>query len=587
MMVTGERGPVKVSRPFTSTKLGAAIVLAALTGCYTGLSDGAASGGGDASAGEGGDASEGSDAGDAGEEGGNADELPAPNTRFFRLTHSQWEATVQDLFYLPEPTGLSESFRTDPSIGGFLFDNNAQSLEVDQALWQSYADAAGDVAELVTADATILAGILPPDAGDPDARAQQFITELGERAYRRPLEQAEIDQHFAAWGGATELYDDTDAFTAGVRLTIETMLQSPHFLYRIETSIEANGDIIPLNSFELASRVSYFLTGSMPDDMLFAAAEADELTDPDVLAEHAARLLDTARAHDVIESFHYQAFDMRKFENAAPSATLFPNAPADLSALALEESRRFIEDVVFERDGGLAQLLTSNETFVNNDLAALYGLDGTFGDDFTPATLDANERRGWLTQIGFLAANSTSVDPDPIHRGVFVAKRMACMTIAAPPNGVPPLPPPEGRSNRQTVEEHTEQPGSACVSCHGTIINPFGFPFENYDAVGSYRTMDGDFTVDAASTVMLDGDEVNVANALELSDAMAASPSIHECYLQHWVEYAHGRPFAVSDDAFTSRLGVDSQEGDLAVKELLVELITSPAFRNRATEELP
>src|SRR4029079_5871920 len=121
-------------------------------------------------------------------------------------------------------------------------------------------------------------------------------------AYRRPLEQAEIDTHIAAWGGATDLYDGLDGFTAGVRLTIETMLQSPHFLYRIETSTAADGEVIPLSSWELACVLSTLLTNSIPDDELFAAATADQLTDPDVLGQHAARLLDSPRAHDVIQS---------------------------------------------------------------------------------------------------------------------------------------------------------------------------------------------------------------------------------------------------------------------------------------------
>ncbi|MBC8069298.1 MAG: DUF1592 domain-containing protein [Deltaproteobacteria bacterium] len=513
--------------------------------------------------------------------------MPAPNTRFFRLTHTQWENTVQDLLYLPEPTGLSEDFRTDPATGGFLFDNNAQTLEVDQTLWQSYAGAAMQVAELVAADPSLLAAIVPPDAGDAGARTTQFITELGTRAYRRPLTQEEIDLHVTAFDAAAALYEGVDPFTAGVRMTIETMLQSPHFIYRIESSSEVAGELIPLNGYEVASRLSYLLWGSMPDDDLFAAAGDDALGDADALADQARRMLADPRAHAVIERFHYQALDVRKFENVAPSTTFFPDVPADLGALAVEESRRFIEDVVFTRDGGLADLLISNETFVNDDLAKLYGLDGSYGDEFVKAELDTNERRGWMTQIGFLASHSTTVNPDPIHRGVFVARRMACLAVAAPPDGVPPLPPPEGRSNRQTVAEHTEQPGSACVGCHSTIINPMGFPFENYAADGSYRTADGEFPVDASSTVVLDGNDVAVDDALDLSEALAASPSVHECYLKHWVEYAHGRPLAPEDLPFTQRLGVDSQEGALPVKELLVELVTSRAFRNRATQELP
>jgi hypothetical protein len=163
---------------------------------------------------------------------------------------------------------------------------------------------------------------------------------------------------------------------------------------------------------------------------------------------------------------------------------------------------------------------------------------------------------------------------------------MACMLIAAPPDNVPLLPDFEGMTNRQAVEEHTEQEGSTCSACHSTIINPFGFPFENYDATGAFRTMDGEFTVDPATTVVLDGEPVPVANALALADALAASPSVHECYLQHWIEYANGRPAVEEDDPLIERLGEMSLGEQASVQGLLVELVTSKPFLSRAVEEL-
>lgn len=566
-------------------RVGSVAALLASTGCYQGLG-GAGSAGADGSAsGAGTDGSEGGNT--DGNDGGPADELPAPTTRLFRLTHSQWENTVQDLLYLPEPTGLSSDFRTDPSIGGFLFDNNASALEVDQALWQSYQRAAVQIAEQVTGDPTLLAAIVPPDGGDPVARAAAFVDELAPRAYRRPLTDAERSELLTTFDGAAALYDGVDPFVAGVRLVLETVLQSPHFLYRIETATEADGNVIPLGSYEVAQRLSYFLWDSMPDDALFDAAAADVLVEGASLREQALRMLDDVRARPVVQHFHDQAFDTKKFLNAAPAAAFYPDAPDNLGELALEENHRFIEEVVFAQDGGIAALLTSNETFVNDELARIYGLDPAgFGAEFEKVTLDAEQRKGFLTQVGFLAANSSTAAPDPIHRGVFVAKRLACMNIAAPPNGVPPLPPPEGRSNRQTVAEHTEQPGSSCVGCHSTLINPFGFPFENYDAEGAWRTEDVG-PVDAASDVTLDEQTVHVENGLELADALATSPSVHQCYTEHWLEFAFGRPFAPEDEAFATRIGTASQSGEMAVKELLIEIVASNAFRNRATQELP
>jgi hypothetical protein len=569
------------SRPRFAATVSSLLLLA---GCYSGLDDSAASGGGDADAGEdaGDDAADdnGNDDG-----GGSAAEMPTPTTRVFRLTHAQWDNTVRDLFYLAEPLGLAEEFRSDPSIGGFMFDNNSLSLEVDQALWQGYQRSAADVAELVTADTTILDNVLPPDAGDAQARADQFVRELGRRAYRRPLAEDEVTALVAVFDQAPELYDGMDPFLAGVRLAIETMLQSPHFLYRVESSTTVDGDVIPLGSFEMASRMSYFLWDSMPDDELLDAAEADALADAGAIEEHALRLLADPRAVGVVHHFHDQLLEIEKAAAAAPLASVYPNVPATFGESAVEETRRFVDGTILGKAGTVADLFTSNETFVNSDLATIYGLQGEFGDAFVPATLDSAERRGLLTLTAFLAGNATSVNPDPIHRGVFIAKRITCKVIAAPPNGVPPLPPPEGRSNRQTVEDHTGQ--GTCAGCHTTIINPFGFPYENYDAIGAYRTEDGEFNVDASSSVELDGALVPVANALELAEALSTSPGVHQCYLNHWIEFANGRPFSEGDEPLAVRLAGESIDEGRPIKELLVRLVTSKPFRNRATEELP
>jgi hypothetical protein len=145
----------------------------------------------------------------------------------------------------------------------------------------------------------------------------------------------------------------------------------------------------------------------------------------------------------------------------------------------------------------------------------------------------------------------------------------------------------EGQTNREAIEALTEVPGSNCAGCHATLINPYGFPFEHYDAVGAYRTQDNGFDVLASSEPIIDGGSTPVANALELVDMLAASPSVHECYLKHWVEYAHGRSIEDLDEPLIERLGALSIADDVSVKDLLVELVVSQPFLTRATEELP
>nr|MCH9686673.1 DUF1592 domain-containing protein [Deltaproteobacteria bacterium] len=383
-----------------------------------------------------------------------------------------------------------------------------------------------------------------------------------------------------------ELYEDTTGFAAGVRLVLEAVLQSPHFLYRVETSSEIIDDVIPLSSWEAASRLSYFLWNSMPDAELLAAAEAGELADTEGVEAQVRRMLENGKAETVVERFHQQLLHVEKFALADPSPVFYPDVPEDLGALALEEHDQFVRHTVFDKDGSWRDLLTSTETYVNDDLARLYGLSGQFGEEFSPVELDPTERAGLFTQIGFLVANATSAQPDPIHRGAFLAKHIVCHTIAAPPDDITPVPAPEpDQTNREAVVAHTEMPGSECLGCHKPLINPFGFAFEHYDAAGSFRDVDAGQSVDSSSTVILGSEAVEVAGAIELATAMAESEVVHQCYLEHWMQFAMGRPSDEADEPLTERLAISSLE-DAGVKDLLVELATSRPFLTRAAEEM-
>lgn len=559
------------------SSLAAVVGLGLAPGCYEGPPPG-----GD------GDSDGGAGDGDGDGTGGAEAELPAPSTRTYRLTHTQWENTIRDLFQLDAPTGFSEAFRADPRVAGFVFDNNAESLEVDQALWSGYQRAAAQIGNLLESDPAIVERISPPDTGDVSARGRAFVESFGRRAFRRPLSADEIEAHVGLFEQGPDLYEATDPYVAGVRFVVEAMLQSPFFLYRVERSTAVVDGVIPLDGWEVAQRMSYFLWDTMPDDQLLGAAEMDALTDPSGVESEALRMLADPRAEAVVTRFHDQLHEVEDFEAIAPSPAFFPDVSERLGEFATTEHELFVRDVIFGRNGTLADLLTSTRTFVNADLATAYGLDGTFGDEFEPVSLDPAERRGIFTQVGFLGANATSVNPDPIHRGVFLAKRVACLTIAAPPDGVPPLPPSDpSKTNRELVEGHTEANGTVCASCHRTLINPFGFPFESYDAVGAYRTEDNGFPVDTATEIRLGADTIPVTGALDMLDVLAQRPEVHACYLKHWVEFAAGRPSAPQDAALVDRLAVDSNDQAAPIVDILVDLVTSRPFLARSQQELP
>jgi hypothetical protein len=516
-----------------------------------------------------------------------AEEVPAPATRAARLTHTQWENTIRDLFELDGSKTFGGLLRSDPVQSGFLFENNSLTLEIDEALFTGYQRAAAEVATYVTTDAARFAKIAPAANSDATARARAFIEQFGLRAHRRPLDADEVSEYLTLFQMGSSLYTGMPAFEAGARVTIEAMLQSPLFLYRVESSDQASGSAVALSDYEIASRLSYMLWNTMPDQTLFDAAAAGALGTAAAVETQAQRMLEDARAEAMVGDFHRQLFEVERFAGVRPSMGVYPNAPAELGAFAAEEHERFVHDVVFEQQGGYTQLLTSSETFVNGPLARIYGLSGNFGTNFVKAQLDPAERRGIFTQIGFLALNATSVNPDPIHRGVFLARRIACMTISAPPANIPPLPEPEGKTNRETVEGHTEKPGSLCATCHATLINPLGFPFEHYDSIGAYRTEDNGHPVNAATMPLIGNTSANVDGAIALADALAASSSVHDCYTQHWLEFAYARPGAAEDEALVARLSAASLGNRLSVQELIIALVTSPAFLLRSTEELP
>jgi hypothetical protein len=514
--------------------------------------------------------------------GGGVGTNATPLGRVVRLSHAQWENSVRDLLRLEAPSGLSATFPMEASGAGYLFDNRAEALQVEPSLWGAYGPAAATLAQLVTRSFTGLSRIAPSTSGDEAARARDFVVEFGERAFRRPLSEGEITSYLEVYADGRTAYDDSTGFVAGLRLVVEAMLQSPYFLYRIEASSSVAAGRVVLSDWEIAQRLSYFLTNSMPDDELFAAARAGQLSTLEGVEQQVARLLAEPAARAALGHFHDQLLLLPAYTGIAPSPSLFPQVSSELGSSLLASTRALLGDLVFAREQGFADLMTTTRAFVDADLARLYGVSGSFGSELVAVELPAGERRGLFTQAGFLAANATGISPDPIHRGVFIAKRVLCREIAAPPNDVTPLPASGLGTNRQIVEEHTESsPG--CASCHRQRINPYGFVFENYDAVGAYRTIDNGLPVSAAAVPILDGDTVPVADALEFATALSTSREAHDCFAQHLFEYALGRNATEADEPMIHSLGQASLDGR-SIVELVASLALSPAFRERAEE---
>ncbi len=505
-------------------------------------------------------------------------EVPSPSPRFRRLTHAQWDNTVQDLFLLGAPPDTGGTFNSDPAIG--FFEEDVRRLNVSSGLWRDYQRAAEAMAEQATESAAVVDTWL----AEPSTDADSFIRQFGARAYRRPMADSEVLRLTALYDQGPTHFPSMDARLASIRLALEGMLQSPHFLYRVEQTTEVADGLIPLGDYEMASRLSYFLWGTMPDAELFMAAERGDLRTEEGIRTQATRMFGDTRAQETFRRFHVQLFDLDSWADIDKSPEAFPDWSPALGLAMQEEVQLFMNDVVFQ-DGTIGDFLTSQTAFVDEELAALYGVEGVTGAEMQRVELDATERAGLLTRLGFLTKNATLTEPDPIHRGVFINLSILCRNITAPPV-IPDDLMPVGDTNRERVTSVTG-PGTCGAACHGTTINPLGFGLERYDAVGALRADDHGFPIDDAATYIFEsGREVSYEGAVEMSQALAAQPEPHECYATRLVEFAHGRGVRDEDSPLVFRAGSGSLEGALTVEDVVLELLGSRSFRMRAVVEL-
>ncbi len=529
-------------------------------------------------------------ASNGGSDGAGADFQPAAElvpltTRLARLSHQQWENTVRDLLFLTERPGLAATFTGDAAIG--RFDNGGGTLRVTDGHFVDYQGAAETMAMRVANDPALRAKIVPANLpSDADGRARGFVTAFGRRAFRRPLTSAEVDRYAALFGMGPVLYGTADPLIAGVRAVIEAMLQSPHFLYR--TELQPGGTApTPLSPYEIAARLSFALTSTMPDNELAAAADGNRLganaAGRAELKTHAMRLLATAAGREMVEDFHTQYLRLRTYDGIDKNVAKVPEFVAGIGADMRNETLLFANHIFFTEQGGVRDLLLSPVSFINNRLAKIYVQTGTFDDTFKKVTLDPAQRTGLLTQAGFLAANAHRDEVDSIHRGVFVHRHILCSELPDPAPNVPPVPAGGGKTNRQRVNAHTGE-GTCGAACHATLINPAGFAFEAFDSIGKHRTIDNGEPVDASGTMPIDGEDVTWRDAVGFAALVAESDSAHRCFGNAWLEYLQGRSPVEADTGLLDRTTQMSRVDRASIGEMVLRLLTSDAFVNRGVQ---
>ena len=533
------------------------------------------SGSGGSSAGGGATTSSGAGGAAEGVDPGTLEDGVPFSTRVARLTHLQYDNTVSDLLYLEVQPSLE--FQPDPIFGGY--DNSAEDLVVADRLGRDYRRAAEELAALLVADGDAYQRVMPCDSSETSC-ADQFVSEFGARAYRRPLSEAEKSLYIALFMRGPELVGSGDDTRDGVQLVVEAMLQSPKFLYRAELAQDEQADgYLELDGYELAQRLSYMLWNTMPDQELFDAAAENTLSTQEGLLAQAERLLDDPRAEGPVADFHFQWLELSHYADLTRSAQEYPDFSPDLPLQ--QETLEFIRHIAFDLEQGYESLLTAPFTFVDAGLARLYGLDGDFGEELEKVELDAGERGGLLTQIGFLASHAYPNETSPIHRGVFINRQILCADIPDPPANIDTS---EGavenpRTTREAVEQQTS--GPACANCHD-LINPPGFAFENFDAVGQVRDTDRGNPIDTSGTLLLDGEMVSFDSSRELTQQIAGSEAGRSCFARNLLRYAFARDETTSDRATLAALTDNMSSDGYGVKQALLELTRAKAFTLRA-----
>ncbi len=518
--------------------------------------------------------------------GGSADDAVAKklcvvDTPIRRLTRFEYNNTVRDL--LGDDTNPADALPPEEEVAGF--NNQAGALTTSDLLVEQYANVAETVsARAVTNIEALMDGCDPVSQGG-DGCALSFIERWGQRAYRRPLVQEEIDRLKGVFDWAVA-DPDLGTFEDGIQMVIEVVLQSPFFLYRPEygsdTPIE--GDVVPFTSWEMATKLSYMFWNSMPDDPLFEAAANDALVTREQIAAQARRMLEDGRAKDTIRNFHRQWLLLTELENVTKDTSIYPAFNASLRPLWEEEIQTFIEQVILEGDGTLETLLTGDYSFMNEELANFYGndvIDPVTGTEFRRVQLDPTRRSGLLTSAALMATHANLNQSSPVFRGKFVREQLMCNTLPLPPNDLV-IEPPE-LDPTKTTKEQFEEIGAdpACASCH-SLMNPIGFIFEHYDGVGQWRDQQNGKDIDAVGEVVQTDDlDGTYDGAIELAQALATSTQVQECVSSQWFRFSYNRSVTPEDSCSLDQINETFVASNFNVRELLVALTQTNAFLYR------
>ncbi len=505
----------------------------------------------------------GTELGEAGE-AGPCQIAPTPTVTLRRLTGREYDNTVADL--LGDRSNPARAFA--PEGGSTGFDTAIDGVLINEGVAEQYANAAKTLAATAVANLPALLACNTAALGETTC-ARQFIARFGRRAFRRGLT---IDEQ-ARYQGYYALQRQTATFARAIELTTRALLNAPQFLYRVELGASA----------EVATRLSYFLWGTTPSDELLTLAESGGLATEEQVRVQAERMFAHDNGARVIKNFVGQWLALDRLDGLVRGQSY---TPAVATALR-QETETYFDRLVRERDADWRQLMTSEISFVNPEVAALYGLAGITGPEFREVARLPTRHRGFLTMPAILTLQAFPNEASPIHRGVFLREHILCEPHTPPPPNIDvQIPPADAtRTGRQQLEAKTQQV-SPCSACHDRI-NPPGFAFDHFDQLGRWRDTDGQKRP-LDTTGMLMGTDVDgpFEDQVALIDRLASSENAAACFVTQWFRYGFARREADNDCALRG-LTEAFAAADGNVAALIARLVTSAEFLNHVREVGP
>lgn len=499
--------------------------------------------------------------------------VPA-TTQIPRMTALQYETVVKDLLGV---TTLTTAGNALPS--SLLAPDSAGSLTA--IAWNGYLKAAETIA------AEVMAG---PNKSkfitcDPAAAGclADTIKAFGRKAFRRPLSAAEVTS-FERLNSVTPKGTPAEVAEA----ILYAFLVSPSFITLPELAAEKEGSYFKLTGHEIATRLSFLLWNSIPDDMLNAAADGGQLTTKEQIRAQAERMLQSPKAAAVAKTFHRFYADIQPgthwVNNITHDATKFPSFTAATYSAGMTEIDAFFQEVLLG-GGTFKDLFLSNVGFVTKDTATLYGLNpASYGTMPTKVTLDATKRPGFLTRIGFLSTFSHHGASSPILRGAFISGRVLGIPTGTPDPSFIGKTPPQGnyKTNREAMEALTSP--APCNSCHTGVINPPGFVLERYNAIGTWQDTDalGGAINSTAEVMISPNTKKTITSPAELMAEIAAAPNAQRTYAQHWVAFASGRSPNPNDACIVDQLAGRLANPSTSIAGMMADFTQADSFRLRA-----